>query len=143
MMSTSVQQIYEHLNESNLIFALLAEKSGDEKVRAFYQQLEADRKAMIAALTHVVAMNGEKLTHAASAAGAVNRVWLRIRDTVAPLDDAQMLAACERAEIHIHGLYDTAIGGAPPADLLRVLADQRLTIAANIVKLRSVSPAHA
>ena len=137
IMNTNVHHIYEHLNESSLIFSLLAEKSGDPALRKMYEALGAGRRSLIAELTHEAAIAGEQLTHAVGAGSAVNRMWLRVRDAIGHLEDGRMLADCERTENNIRDLYADAIKSDPPPDLLRVLEKQQAAVKENIATLNS------
>lgn len=135
--NTDLRTIHRQLHESALIFHVLAERSSQKELRALFQQLEASRGPMVRALSHEVAQDGQEMPSAGTLGGIVDRIWLRVRDTIAHPDPRHLLSESALAEEHLRDHYRSALDDAAIAPHVKeLLAGQLRGIEANIADLR-------
>jgi uncharacterized protein (TIGR02284 family) len=131
-----IQVIYGQLQESALSYRVLAEKVREPGLKQLFQEVAASRRPMIDSLSHEIGLDGKEMPHGGSIGGIVDRIWLRVRDSISHPEGSVVLDECQRGEMRLLEHYDVALMGADvPRHVKRVLEGQRSTIRGNITAL--------
>lgn len=94
-------------------------------------------------LQDIVRAMGDTPARSGSMAGAVHRLWVNIRGTFSGMDDAAILAECERGEEAAAHAYEEALNQPLPDDVRRVVARHYAEINANRDRVREMRNAAA
>lgn len=122
---TVVKDLVETLEDGKEGFAKAAEKlSGDGRadIAARMLQLSRQRQDFSAELRGLATQHGFEIDESGSAAGALHRGWITLKDALTGDDPHAVLAAAESGEDHAKAEYEKAL------DEQELLADVRTTI---------------
>ncbi len=132
-----IRNIHQQLTESALTYRVLAEKADDQALMELFEEMSALRGSMISALTHEVEALGEEMPLPGTIGGIVDRIWLRVRDSIARPVATALLDECERAEARLLEHYDEALAAKDlPTHMRTVLEQQRVLVASKIATLQ-------
>jgi uncharacterized protein (TIGR02284 family) len=136
-----IKNIYQQLAESALMYKVLAEKADEQGLKKLFEEMRASREPMISTLAREVETHGVEMPLRGTLGGIVDRIWLRVRDTLAHPVGTAVLHECERAEARLLDHYDEALAGEGlPLHLRPVLEQQRALVARNIASLQEAGP---
>ncbi len=129
---TVVEDLYQTLQDGHLGFSRAAEKLAEDghddiasKMRDFSQQ----RQRMARELIERAQMAGITVeTDEGSAAGALHRGWIAMKDALTGDDAHAVLAAAERGEDHAVAEYQDALEAELPAELKAFVDKQALEV---------------
>jgi uncharacterized protein (TIGR02284 family) len=132
-----IKNIYQQLAESALMYKVLAEKADEQGLKNLFEEMRASREPMISTLGRELETHGVEMPLRGTLGGIVDRIWLRVRDTLAHPVGTAVLHECERAEARVLDHYDEALAGEElPLQLRPVLEQQRAMVARNIATLQ-------
>jgi uncharacterized protein (TIGR02284 family) len=97
-------------------------KSSD--LKSLFTSIEEDRGRYVAELQHQVRGLGGDPANSGSTAGALHRVWIDIKGTLAGKDEKSILSECERGEDSAVKAYEEALRENLPASCRPVLDKQ-------------------
>lgn len=132
-----IKNIYQQLAESALMFKVLAEKADEQALKNLFDEIRASREPMISNLAREAEAHGVEMPLRGTLGGIVDRIWLRVRDTLAHPVGSAVLHECERAEARLLDHYDEALAGVDvPMPLRPLLEQQRTLVARNVATLQ-------
>ena len=73
-----------------------------------------------------------------SVTGSLHRAWINIKSTIPGMDEAAVLAECERGEDIAKRAYETALEKDLPADVISIIARQYQGVKKNRDRVRKV-----
>lgn len=133
-----IRDIFDHLNESALTYDQFAERSTDEARKARMSRIGADRADMARSLARSAARIGLELPPAGSVGGVMNTVWMGIRGSLAPNDEAATTGQCILADRRLAEHYSEALAEEDTPEALKALfEEQRGMIQADIRTLET------
>ena len=118
-------------------FRQCAEKANDPKLKDVFLARANDCRAAIHELKRYVEQYGGSPEKSGSAAGAVHRVWLTIREGVTN-SDASILAECERGEDRAMAAYRKASKKPLPPDVHGIVHEQMQGVQRNHDLIKSL-----
>lgn len=119
-------------------FQSAAEAIDDPSLKAELEGYANQRGDFARDLQSLVAAYGQSPTHSGSAAGAMHRGWIKLRDALSTRDSYAILAECERGEDSAVAEYRKAAQAGLPAEMDQVIENQYAAVQATHDRVKSL-----
>lgn len=124
-------------------FRACAEGVKNPQLRSFFEQKAMRCAEGAAQLQARVRELGGDPERAGSTGGAMHRAWVNLKSTITGMDDAAILAECERGENLARQAYENALKLDLPADVRALVERQYREVRANYERVREMNNAGA
>jgi uncharacterized protein (TIGR02284 family) len=112
-------------------------------LKSFFEQKERRCAEGAAQLQAKVSELGGTPERSSSTAGAMHRAWVNIKSTITGMDDAAILAECERGEDVARRAYEDALDKDLPPEVRTLIDKQYREVKANYDRVREMRNATA
>jgi uncharacterized protein (TIGR02284 family) len=123
-----IEDLLQTVQDGEMGFAEAADKldkDGNPELAAEMRELSQQRLRMSNELMAIAAADGNPIERSdGTAAGAVHRTYMALRDALTGDDPHAVLAAAEQGEDHAKGEYERALGEDIPAPVRTVIERQ-------------------
>jgi uncharacterized protein (TIGR02284 family) len=117
-------------------FMKAAEDAHDAELKSLFTECAKRCREGAAELQAKVRSQGGSPEKTGSAAGALHRGWISLREAVSRRDDKAILEECERGEDYAKGQYRKALEQNLPADIRTIVDRQYQGVLANHDRVR-------
>jgi uncharacterized protein (TIGR02284 family) len=149
-MNDEVESVLNELIETSIDgekgFFKAAEDAHAAELKSLFTQCAQRCRQGAAELQSQVRAQGASPENSGSAAGALHRGWVSVREALSHRDDAAILEECERGEDRAKAAYKKGLGKALPPDIRAIVERQYQGVIANhdrVRELRDRYRAHA
>lgn len=119
-------------------FAKAAEDAHDDELKTLFTQCAQRCREGIVELQSHVQSQGGRPDNSGTAAGALHRGWLSVKEAFSKRDDKAILEECERGEDFAKAAYKKALAKDLPADIRAVVERQYQGVIANHDRVRDL-----
>jgi uncharacterized protein (TIGR02284 family) len=119
-------------------FAKAAEDAHDDELKTLFTQCAQRCREGIVELQSHVQSQGGRPDKSGTAAGALHRGWLSVKEAFSKRDDKAILEECERGEDFAKAAYKKALAKDLPADIRAVVERQYQGVIANHDRVRDL-----
>ena len=119
-------------------FAKAAADAHDDELKTLFTQCAQRCREGIVELQSQVQAQGGRPDKSGSAAGALHRGWLSVKEALTGRDDKAILEECERGEDHAKAAYKKALAKDLPADIRAIVERQYQGVIANHDRVRNL-----
>jgi uncharacterized protein (TIGR02284 family) len=141
-MNDDVESVLNELIETSIDgergFLKAAEDAHDAELKSLFSEGARRCREGIAELQSQVRAQGARPETSGSAAGALHRGWMSIREAFSSRDDKAILEECERGEDYAKAAYKKALGKDLPADICAMVERQYQGVIANHDRVRNL-----
>jgi len=141
-MNDDVESVLNELIETSIDgergFMKAAEDTHDAELKSLFTQCARRCREGIAELQSQVRAQGARPETSGSAAGALHRGWISIREAFSSRDDKAILEECERGEDYAKAVYKKGLGKDLPADIRAMVERQYQGVIANHDRVRNL-----
>ena len=117
-----VEHLIERCRDGQNGFQEAAEKVKRADLKSFFIEVSAERKEFAEELQAELARLGKpEKKVSGTAEGALHRAWVDIKSTITGMDEAAVLAECERGEDVAKKAYEGALSKDLPADVRAIV----------------------
>jgi uncharacterized protein (TIGR02284 family) len=145
--ATVLEDLNETLEDGREGFTKAAEKleeDGHGQIAAKMREFAAQREQLSRELANIAAQNGMTFeTGDGTAAGALHRGWMSMKDALTGSDPHAILSAAERGEDHAVAQYKEALDRDLPAPVRAVVSQQASTVQSAHDQVRDLRDANA
>jgi uncharacterized protein (TIGR02284 family) len=124
-------------------FRTCAEGVKNPQLKSFFEEKARRCAEGAAQLQGKVIELGGKPERSGSTAGALHRAWVDLKSTITGMDDAAILAECERGENIACQAYEDALKRDLPPDVRMLIDRQYREVKANYERVRELRNAPA
>jgi uncharacterized protein (TIGR02284 family) len=140
---TTLNELIETCNDGAEGFRTCADGTKNPQLKAFFEQ-KAERCAVGAAqLAAKVREFGGDPERSSSTSGMLHRFWVNVRSTISGMDEAAVLAECERGEDFAKSAYEEALRRDLPPDVRVMIAKQYQEVRTNHDRIKDMRNAMA
>ena len=134
-----INDLIETSKDGELGFRACAENAGSADLKRLFERRAADCAAAAAELQALVSRHGGVPETGGSAAGAVRRFWIKVRDALVGSSDRAILEGCVRGEDAAIADYRMALNDASlPADVRSLIERQLGGIQRNYEQVKTL-----
>lgn len=141
-MNDDVESVLNDLIETSLDgqkgFSKAAEDAHDPELKALFAQCAQRCRQGATELQSQVRSQGARPEMSGSAAGALHRGWISLREALSSRDDRAILEECERGEDYAKAAYKKALEQNLPADIRAIVERQYQGVRGNHDRVRSL-----
>lgn len=145
--TTILEDLNETLEDGREGFTKAAEKlqeDGHGQIAAKMREFATQREQLSRELASIAADNGMSFeTGDGTAAGALHRGWMSMKDALTGSDPHAILAAAESGEDHAVAQYREALNEDLPAPIRNVVSQQATAVKTAHDQVRDLRDAHA
>ncbi|MGF1617546.1 MAG: PA2169 family four-helix-bundle protein [Acidimicrobiia bacterium] len=145
--TTILEGLNETLEDGRQGFNQAAEKleaDGHGQIAAKMREFARQRAELSSELASIASANGMTFeTRDGTAAGALHRGWMSLKDALTGSDPHAILAAAERGEDHAVEQYREALNKDLPAPIRDLVSQQATAVQAAHDQVRDLRDAHA
>jgi len=133
-----LNELIETSKDGEKGFEKAAEDASDAALKSLFSDCARRCREGAAELQTLVRARGESPEQTGSAAGALHRGWMSLKEAMTSRDDKAILEECERGEDHAKAQYRKALERDLPADIRAVVDRQYQGVVANHDRVRAL-----
>lgn len=133
-----LNELIETSKDGEKGFAKAGEDAHDAQLKSLFAECAQRCREGAAELQAKVRIQGGSPENAGTAAGALHRGWMSLKEAVSSRDDKAILEECERGEDHAKAKYRKALEQDLPADIRAIVDRQYQGVLANHDRVRAL-----
>ncbi len=136
--NSALNELIETSIDGEKGFAKAAEDAHDAQLKTFFTRCAQRCRQGASELQSVVRAHGERPETSGSAAGALHRGWISVREALSSRDDKAILEECERGEDYAKAAYRKCLAKEMPSEIRSIVERQYQGVIANHDEVRAL-----